>query len=269
MFFGNEGRRSRIEMDSEFASRRPHLMQPINKTFNEVLIDDETAELLDFLAKYRGTNLPELFKSIGGNAESFRTFLSVIGFEYHFEGERILKLLERTYEGMLAETVRIRGYQGDEIDAYLARPLGVGPYAGVVMLHDMSGWDEATKEMVRKMAYHGYVSLPTFTFGKGRAAQKQTVPASERPEEYPTTMPWAMWKEQSSTCAGCPIITVTWVSSASALAGDRPTWPPVVSLASTLLLIVGAAVWLPRQKSLPSASQWLPLTTLQTSIAHC
>ena len=30
------------------------------------------------------------------------------------------------YEGMLAETVLINGHNGDQIDAYLARPLGAG-----------------------------------------------------------------------------------------------------------------------------------------------
>ena len=32
------------------------------------------------------------------------------------------------YEGMLAETVRIRGHEGEEINAYSARPLGPGPF---------------------------------------------------------------------------------------------------------------------------------------------
>ena len=63
------------------------------------------------------------------------------------------------YEGMLAETVRIKGHNGDEIDAYLARPLGAGPFPGVVLIHHMPGWDEASKEMVRKFAYHGYVCI--------------------------------------------------------------------------------------------------------------
>ena len=63
------------------------------------------------------------------------------------------------YEGMLAETIRIQGHNGDLIDAYLARPLGEGPHPGVVMIHHMPGWDEASKEMARKMAYHGYVTI--------------------------------------------------------------------------------------------------------------
>ena len=63
------------------------------------------------------------------------------------------------YEGMLAETVRITGHNGDEIDAYLARPLGPGPYGSVVLIHHMPGWDEASKEMARKLAYHGFATI--------------------------------------------------------------------------------------------------------------
>lgn len=63
------------------------------------------------------------------------------------------------YEGLLAETVTIRGHHGDQIDAYLARPLGGGPYPGVILNHHMPGWGEASKEMVRKFSYHGYVCI--------------------------------------------------------------------------------------------------------------
>ncbi len=72
------------------------------------------------------------------------------------------------YEGMLAETVRIKGHNGDEIDAYLARPLGAGPFPGVVLIHHMPGWDEASKEMARKLAYHGYACIsPNLHFRVG------------------------------------------------------------------------------------------------------
>ena len=63
------------------------------------------------------------------------------------------------YEGMLAETVRIKGHNGDEIDAYLARPLGPGPYPSVVLIHHMPGWDEASKEMARKLAFNGIATI--------------------------------------------------------------------------------------------------------------
>ena len=63
------------------------------------------------------------------------------------------------YDGLLAESIRMQGHNGDEVDAYLARPLGGGPYPGVVLIHHMPGWDEASKEMVRKFAYNGYVCI--------------------------------------------------------------------------------------------------------------
>ena len=64
-----------------------------------------------------------------------------------------------TYDGMLAESVRIQGHGGQEIDGYLARPLGAGPFPSVVLIHHMPGWDEASKEMARKLAFHGYATI--------------------------------------------------------------------------------------------------------------
>lgn len=63
------------------------------------------------------------------------------------------------YEGMLAETVTLRGAGGDIINAYLARPLGPGPFAGIVLIHHLPGWDEWYREATRKFAYHGYIAI--------------------------------------------------------------------------------------------------------------
>jgi carboxymethylenebutenolidase len=63
------------------------------------------------------------------------------------------------YEGMLAETVTICGNDGDEIEAYSARPLGAGPFPGVVVIHHAPGWDEWCKEVTRKFAHHGYAAI--------------------------------------------------------------------------------------------------------------
>jgi carboxymethylenebutenolidase len=60
---------------------------------------------------------------------------------------------------MLAETVRVRGHGGDPIAAYFARPLGPGPFGGVVVIHHMPGWDDATKEITRRFAGHGYAAI--------------------------------------------------------------------------------------------------------------
>jgi len=62
-------------------------------------------------------------------------------------------------EGMIAETISIKGANGDEIDAYAARPSGDGPFPGVLVIHHMPGWDEWSKEVVRRMAHHGYAAI--------------------------------------------------------------------------------------------------------------
>ncbi len=63
------------------------------------------------------------------------------------------------YEGMIAETVTIVGHKGARTNAYFARPLGQGPFPGVVLIHHHPGWDEWTKETARRFAYHGYLAI--------------------------------------------------------------------------------------------------------------
>ena len=55
------------------------------------------------------------------------------------------------YEGMIAETITVRGHGGDVINAYLARPLGPGPHPGMVLAHHMPGWDEWYRETAREV----------------------------------------------------------------------------------------------------------------------
>ena len=63
------------------------------------------------------------------------------------------------YDAMMAETISITGHGGDQIEAYLARPLGPGPFGGVVVIHHMPGYDPETKEITRTFAVHGYLAL--------------------------------------------------------------------------------------------------------------
>jgi len=78
------------------------------------------------------------------------------------------------YEALLAETVLMRGHRGDRIDAYLARPLGGGPYPGIVVIHHMPGWDGPTKEIARRFAHHGYAALsPNLHFREGKATPEE------------------------------------------------------------------------------------------------
>ena len=62
-------------------------------------------------------------------------------------------------DAMRAETVEITGHGGDPVEAYLAQPLEGPPVGGVVVIHHMPGYDEATKEMTRKFAARGYLAL--------------------------------------------------------------------------------------------------------------
>ncbi len=74
------------------------------------------------------------------------------------------------YEGMLAETIMIHGHNGDTINAYFARPLGPGPFPGVVLIHHAPGWDEWYREITRKFAHHGHLAISPniyYRFGHG------------------------------------------------------------------------------------------------------
>lgn len=74
------------------------------------------------------------------------------------------------YEGMIAETTNIAGHNGDVINAYFSRPLGAGPFPGIVLIHHMPGWDELYREIARRYTQHGYVVISPnlyFRFGHG------------------------------------------------------------------------------------------------------
>ena len=63
------------------------------------------------------------------------------------------------YEGMIAETITLPGYNGDMIHAYYSRPLGKGPYPSIVLIPHMPGWDEFNRETARRFTQHGYLVL--------------------------------------------------------------------------------------------------------------
>jgi carboxymethylenebutenolidase len=72
------------------------------------------------------------------------------------------------YEGLMAETVMVTGAHGDWINAYLARPLGAGPFPALVLAHHMPGWDEWYRRTTLKFALHGCVAItPNLYFRAG------------------------------------------------------------------------------------------------------
>jgi len=64
-----------------------------------------------------------------------------------------------SYASVAAETIGFRGHNGDQGEAYYARPTGAGKYPGVIVIHHLPGWDEWIVEVVRKFAHHGYAAI--------------------------------------------------------------------------------------------------------------
>jgi carboxymethylenebutenolidase len=62
-------------------------------------------------------------------------------------------------DSLSAETIRIAGHGGDEIEAYLATPSEDTRRGGVVVIHHMPGYDRGTKEIVRRFAELGYDAI--------------------------------------------------------------------------------------------------------------
>jgi carboxymethylenebutenolidase len=62
-------------------------------------------------------------------------------------------------DALRAETIRFAGHGGDELEGYLAQPLGNASYGAVVVIHHMPGYDRSTKEIARRFAAEGYLAL--------------------------------------------------------------------------------------------------------------
>lgn len=84
-------------------------------------------------------------------------------------------------EDLRAQTVTIKGHEGDEIEAYLSQPLDAGRYGGVVVIHHMPGYDEETREITRKLAAHGYLAIcPNLYTREGRSLPMEQAAAKAR-----------------------------------------------------------------------------------------
>jgi len=62
-------------------------------------------------------------------------------------------------DSLSATTIHIQGHDGDDIEAYLARPDGDTRRGGVVVIHHMPGYDRASKEITRRFAELGYDAI--------------------------------------------------------------------------------------------------------------
>ena len=61
--------------------------------------------------------------------------------------------------GLVAADVGLTGHGGETIDGYLARPLGDGPFPGVVVIHEAFGLVQHTRELAHRFAAAGYLAI--------------------------------------------------------------------------------------------------------------
>ena len=86
-------------------------------------------------------------------------------------------------DSLRSETIRITGADGEEIEAYLARPDGDGPRGGVVVIHHMPGYDRGSKEIVRRFAELGYDAImPNLYWREAPGASPDDAAATARAE---------------------------------------------------------------------------------------
>jgi carboxymethylenebutenolidase len=58
-----------------------------------------------------------------------------------------------------AETIHFNAMNDDSVEAYLATTLTTANVGGVLVIHHLPGYDEATKEITRKFAANGYNAI--------------------------------------------------------------------------------------------------------------
>jgi carboxymethylenebutenolidase len=58
--------------------------------------------------------------------------------------------------GISTEVTTYPGGNGDEIHAYVVRPLGHDEVPGIVLVHHLPGWDEFYQEFAERLGRHGY-----------------------------------------------------------------------------------------------------------------
>ena len=138
----------------------------------------------------------------------------------------------------------IHGNKDEPISAYVARPLGAGPFPGMVLIHHAPGWDEWYRETTRKFAHHGYAAISHNLYhraGEGKAddvaakvraeggvPDAQVIGDTEGAVQWLRAQPWLNGK------------VGVW---APARADGRPSCSPATPRASTLPSSCGAAAW--------------------------
>ncbi len=80
----------------------------------------------------------------------------------------------------VTEHITYPGHDGDELEAYTARPSAPGTYPGVVVIHHLPGWDSWTREVVRKFAENGFVAVAPHLYSRLRPGTEDEINAKAR-----------------------------------------------------------------------------------------
>jgi carboxymethylenebutenolidase len=84
-------------------------------------------------------------------------------------------------DALIAETITITAGNGDTIEAYTARPVEEAPRGGVVVIHHLPGYDDSTKQIAIKFAFHGYnVVMPNLYHRQAPGAAPDDAAATAR-----------------------------------------------------------------------------------------
>ena len=84
-------------------------------------------------------------------------------------------------DAIRAGTTKITGADGDDVEAYVARPEAPSTRGGVVVIHHMPGYDAATKEITRRFATLGYDAvMPNLYWRDAPGAEPDDAAASAR-----------------------------------------------------------------------------------------
>ena len=62
-------------------------------------------------------------------------------------------------DSVVADAISITGANGDQIGAYLARPMTPGPHPAVVLIHHAPGGDDWYHENTLRFARKGYIAI--------------------------------------------------------------------------------------------------------------